>query len=63
MKDSELLELQEECVKVDYEEDGSCTLTLENVSPHHTGLYSCKATNALGEALCSATVTVEKKDT
>ncbi|KAI2666286.1 Myosin light chain kinase, smooth muscle [Labeo rohita] len=63
LKDSELLELQEECVKVDYEEDGSCTLTLENVSPHHTGLYSCKATNALGEALCSATVTVEKKDT
>ncbi|XP_073674607.1 myosin light chain kinase, smooth muscle [Garra rufa] len=63
LKDGELLELQEECVKVDYEEDGSCTLTLENVSLQHSGLYSCKATNALGEALCSATVTVEKKVT
>uniref|UniRef100_A0A672LPE1 Myosin light chain kinase, smooth muscle-like n=1 Tax=Sinocyclocheilus grahami TaxID=75366 RepID=A0A672LPE1_SINGR len=62
LKDGELLELQEECVKVDYEEDGSCTLTLENVSPHHSGLYSCKATNVLGEALCSATLTVEEKD-
>ncbi|KAF4116111.1 myosin light chain kinase, smooth muscle [Onychostoma macrolepis] len=55
-------ELQEECVQVDYEEDGSCTLTLENVSLHHSGLYSCKATNVLGEALCSATLTVEQKD-
>lgn len=62
LKDGELLELQEECVQVDYEEDGSCTLTLENVSPHHSGLYSCKATNVLGEALCSATLTVEQKD-
>ncbi|XP_026062727.1 myosin light chain kinase, smooth muscle isoform X1 [Carassius auratus] len=61
LKDGELLELQEECVKVDYEEDGSCTLTLENVSPHHSSLYSCKATNVLGEALCSATLTVEEK--
>uniref|UniRef100_A0A8C2F0Y2 Myosin light chain kinase, smooth muscle-like n=1 Tax=Cyprinus carpio TaxID=7962 RepID=A0A8C2F0Y2_CYPCA len=62
LKDGELLELQEECVKVDYEEDGSCTLTLENVSPQHSGLYSCKATNVLGEVLCSATLTVEEKD-
>lgn len=62
LKDGELLELQEECVQVDYEEDGSCTLTLENVSLHHSGLYSCKATNVLGEALCSATLAVEQKD-
>ncbi|XP_016395623.1 myosin light chain kinase, smooth muscle-like isoform X3 [Sinocyclocheilus rhinocerous] len=62
LKAGELLELQEECVQVDYEEDGSCTLTLENVSPHHSGLYSCKATNVLGEALCSATLTVQQKD-
>uniref|UniRef100_A0A8C1VRZ3 Myosin, light chain kinase 5 n=1 Tax=Cyprinus carpio TaxID=7962 RepID=A0A8C1VRZ3_CYPCA len=62
LKADELLELQEECVQVDYEEDGSCTLTLQNVSPHHSGLYSCKATNVLGEALCSATLTVQQKD-
>uniref|UniRef100_A0A671QIF6 Myosin light chain kinase, smooth muscle-like n=1 Tax=Sinocyclocheilus anshuiensis TaxID=1608454 RepID=A0A671QIF6_9TELE len=62
LKAGELLELQEECVQVDYEEDGSCTLTLENVSLHHSGLYSCKATNVLGEALCSATLTVQQKD-
>ncbi|XP_059412273.1 myosin light chain kinase, smooth muscle-like isoform X2 [Carassius carassius] len=62
LKAGELLELQEDCVKVVYEEDGSCTLTLDNVSPHHSGLYSCKATNVLGEALCSATLTVEQKD-
>lgn len=62
LKDGELLELLEECVQVDYEEDGSCTLTLESVSLHHSGLYSCKASNVLGEALCSATLTVEQKD-
>lgn len=62
LKDGELLELQEECVQVDYEEDGSCTFTLKNVSLHHSGLYSCKATNVLGEALCSATLIVEQKD-
>ncbi|XP_016124608.1 myosin light chain kinase, smooth muscle isoform X3 [Sinocyclocheilus grahami] len=62
LKAGELLELQEECVQVNYEEDGSCTLTLENVSPHHSGLYSCKATNVLGEALCSATLTVQQID-
>ncbi|XP_043091601.1 myosin light chain kinase, smooth muscle isoform X1 [Puntigrus tetrazona] len=62
LKDGDLLELQEECVQVDYEEDGSCTLTLENVSPLHSGLYSCKATNVLGEALCSASLTVEEID-
>lgn len=59
MRDGELLELQDGCVTVDYEENGSCTLTLENISLHHSGLYSCKATNVLGEALCSATLTVE----
>ncbi|ROI15119.1 Myosin light chain kinase, smooth muscle [Anabarilius grahami] len=59
LRDSELLELQDGCVAVDYEENGSCTLTLENVCLHHSGLYSCKATNTLGEALCSATLTVE----
>ncbi|XP_073800659.1 myosin light chain kinase, smooth muscle isoform X6 [Danio rerio] len=58
LRDGELLELQGGSVTVDYEEDGSCTLILNNVSLNHSGLYSCKATNALGEALCSATLTV-----
>ncbi|XP_051571926.1 myosin light chain kinase, smooth muscle isoform X6 [Myxocyprinus asiaticus] len=62
LKENELLELQEGCVTVDYEENGSCTLTLENVSLHHSGLYSCRATNVHGEALCSATLIVEEKD-
>ncbi|XP_051994694.1 myosin light chain kinase, smooth muscle-like isoform X2 [Xyrauchen texanus] len=62
LKEGELLELQEGCVTVDYEENGSCTLTLDNVSQHQNGLYSCRATNVHGEALCSATLTVEEKD-
>ncbi|XP_065133987.1 myosin light chain kinase, smooth muscle isoform X1 [Paramisgurnus dabryanus] len=62
LKDGELLELKEGCVTVDYEEQGSCTLTLEEVSLHHSGLYSCRATNAHGEALCTVTLAVVEKD-
>ncbi|XP_051571133.1 myosin light chain kinase, smooth muscle-like isoform X1 [Myxocyprinus asiaticus] len=62
LRQGELLELQDRCVTVDYEENGSCTLTLENVSLHHSGLYSCRATNVHGEAQCSATLTVVEKD-
>lgn len=62
LKDGELLELKEGCVTVDYEEQGSCTLTLEDVSLHHSGLYSCRATNSHGEALCSVTLAVVEKE-
>ncbi|TRY98979.1 hypothetical protein DNTS_001245 [Danionella cerebrum] len=63
LRDEELLELQDGCVTVDYEENGNCMLTLKSVSLSHSGRYSCKATNALGEALCSATLTVQGENT
>ncbi|XP_041087581.1 LOW QUALITY PROTEIN: myosin light chain kinase, smooth muscle [Polyodon spathula] len=45
-------------IKMEYEEDGSCSLLLSNTSPEDTGLYSCKATNSQGEAVCSARLTI-----
>ncbi|XP_033911554.3 myosin light chain kinase, smooth muscle isoform X2 [Acipenser ruthenus] len=46
------------CIKMEYEQDGSCSLLLSNTSPEDSGLYSCKATNSQGEAVCSARLTV-----
>lgn len=62
LRDGQLLDLQEGCITLDYEENGICTLTLEHVSLHHSGLYSCRATNVHGEALCSSTITVVEYD-
>ncbi|XP_076853152.1 myosin light chain kinase, smooth muscle isoform X3 [Brachyhypopomus gauderio] len=55
----------EECegsVKIEYEEDGTCILTLETVSLQHSGTYSCSASNIHGEALCSARLTVVEQE-
>ncbi|XP_061088316.1 myosin light chain kinase, smooth muscle isoform X1 [Conger conger] len=46
------------CVQIDYEENGRCTLVLSNVRAADSGVYTCKATNSLGEALCSCKLTV-----
>ncbi|KAA0705708.1 Myosin light chain kinase, smooth muscle [Triplophysa tibetana] len=62
LRDGQQLDLQEGCITLDYEENGICTLTLEGVSLHHSGLYSCRATNVHGEALCSSTITVVEND-
>ncbi|XP_026870397.2 myosin light chain kinase, smooth muscle [Electrophorus electricus] len=57
-REGEPLEESEGSVKIEYEEDGTCVLTLENASLQHSGTYSCRATNIHGEALCSAKLTV-----
>nr|XP_006823021.1 PREDICTED: titin-like [Saccoglossus kowalevskii] len=43
---------------VEYNEDGTCTLTLPSVSSYYSGLYSCKAVNIHGEATCTATLNI-----
>ncbi|XP_012991496.2 myosin light chain kinase, smooth muscle isoform X2 [Esox lucius] len=51
----------EECsrVQIVYEEDGLCTLVLTKVVSQDSGVYTCKATNNQGEALCSAKLIVK----
>ncbi|XP_076154283.1 myosin light chain kinase, smooth muscle-like [Alosa pseudoharengus] len=46
-------------VQIAYEEDGTCALILSDVEPQDSGVYKCRASNRLGEALCSACLTVE----
>lgn len=62
LRDGEVLEEQDGCVQVDYEEDGRCVLTLDSVTLQHSGTYTCKAFNVHGEALCSAKITVVDQD-
>ncbi|XP_076008098.1 myosin light chain kinase, smooth muscle-like [Genypterus blacodes] len=40
-------------------EDGLCSLVLADLRPSDSGVYVCRAINELGEALCSAKLTVE----
>lgn len=46
-------------VEIEYEEDGRCTLVLSNVTTEDADVYTCKATNDHGEAVCSARLTVQ----
>uniref|UniRef100_A0A8C7G0B6 Myosin light chain kinase, smooth muscle-like n=1 Tax=Oncorhynchus kisutch TaxID=8019 RepID=A0A8C7G0B6_ONCKI len=55
-KDEETVESSSR-VTVGY--DGMCELVLTDLGPADTGVYKCRATNDLGEALCSAKLTVE----
>lgn len=41
------------------EEDGLCALVLADLNPSDSGVYTCTATNKLGEATCSAKLKVE----
>lgn len=41
------------------EEDGLCTLILADLKPSDSGVYTCKASNKLGAATCSAKLKVE----
>ncbi|KAJ7992362.1 hypothetical protein DPEC_G00277730 [Dallia pectoralis] len=47
-------------VQIEYEEDGLCTLVLTQVVSEDSDVYTCKATNIQGEALCSAKLIVRK---
>ncbi|XP_036447658.1 myosin light chain kinase, smooth muscle-like [Colossoma macropomum] len=47
-------------VQIQYKEDGLCTLTLAQVQPEDSGIYKCHASNYLGQALCSARLTVAR---
>lgn len=49
-------------VKIEYEEDGhgDCTLVLLQVVPEDSDIYTCRATNDQGEALCSAKLIVKE---
>ncbi|CAJ1076168.1 myosin light chain kinase%2C smooth muscle isoform X1 [Xyrichtys novacula] len=47
-------------VQIEYDEDGSCTLVLAKVGPEDANVYTCRATNDHGEALCSAKLTLLK---
>ncbi|KAM3849265.1 LOW QUALITY PROTEIN: myosin light chain kinase, smooth muscle-like [Diretmus argenteus] len=46
-------------VTVEHHEDGRCSLLLAGLGPSDTGVYMCRATNHLGDAVCSAKLTVE----
>lgn len=48
-------------VEIEYEEDGRCTLVLSNVTLGHANVYTCKATNDHGEAVCCARLRVQPK--
>lgn len=46
-------------VVISQDNSGLCTLTISEVFPEDAGQYICRAINHVGEAICSATVTVE----
>ncbi|KAL6094936.1 uncharacterized protein ACO6RY_16239 [Pungitius sinensis] len=45
--------------RVEQHEDGLCSLVLAELRPSDSGVYVCRASNPLGEAMCSAKLTVE----
>ncbi|KAI3365201.1 hypothetical protein L3Q82_010304, partial [Scortum barcoo] len=46
-------------VTMQQHEDGLCSLVLANLKPSDSGVYVCRASNKLGEAMCSAKLKVE----
>lgn len=61
LKGVEVLEEQVGRVTVDYEEDGSCRLRLERVEMQDSGIYTCRAVNDQGEAVCSVELSVKRR--
>ncbi|TMS22674.1 Myosin light chain kinase, smooth muscle [Larimichthys crocea] len=46
-------------VTMEQNEDGLCSLVVADLEPSDSGIYVCKASNKLGEAMCSAKLKVE----
>ncbi|XP_060951315.1 myosin light chain kinase, smooth muscle-like [Limanda limanda] len=46
-------------VTVEQNQDGLCSLVLADLEPSDSGVYVCRASNKLGEAMCSAKLQVE----
>lgn len=46
-------------VTVEQQEDGLCSLVLADLKPSDSGVYVCRASNKLGEAMCSAKLKVK----
>lgn len=46
-------------VTMEHHEDGLCSLVLADLEPSDSGVYMCRASNKLGEAVCSAKLKVE----
>ncbi|XP_067431786.1 myosin light chain kinase, smooth muscle-like isoform X2 [Thunnus thynnus] len=46
-------------VTTKFQDDGLCSLVLVDLEPRDSGVYVCKASNKLGEAMCSAKLKVE----
>lgn len=44
---------------VEKHEDGLCSLVVADLQSSDSGIYVCKASNRLGEAMCSAKLKVE----
>ncbi|GAA6214339.1 myosin light chain kinase, smooth muscle-like isoform X1 [Lates japonicus] len=45
-------------VTMEQQEDGLCSLVLADLKPSDSGVYVCRASNKLGEAMCSAKLKV-----
>uniref|UniRef100_A0A3B3Z9C0 Myosin, light chain kinase 5 n=1 Tax=Periophthalmus magnuspinnatus TaxID=409849 RepID=A0A3B3Z9C0_9GOBI len=50
--------LESSRVTKEINKDGVCSLVLINVKPSDSGVYVCRASNKVGEAMCSAKLTV-----
>lgn len=46
-------------VTMEQHQDGLCSLVLADLDPSDSGVYVCRASNKLGEAMCSAKLKVE----
>ncbi|CAL1587784.1 unnamed protein product [Knipowitschia caucasica] len=46
-------------VEIEYEESGRCSLVLSKVSADDAAVFTCRATNDHGEAVCSARLSVQ----
>ncbi|XP_051904194.1 myosin light chain kinase, smooth muscle [Hippocampus zosterae] len=49
-------------VRIEYEDDGRCTLILAETRLQDSNIYTCKATNDHGETSCSASLVVRDSD-
>lgn len=50
---------QSDRVTMEQHEDGLCSLVVADLEASDSGVYVCRASNKLGEAMCSAKLKVE----